>query len=148
MGKITKSDILSGSDRIVKREVESLGGEMYFAVLGDAELTEIHAKMAKGQRVKSAGKENKPDITMDAGEALMNTREARYEAIAKSLSNEKQGEDWSPEEVANLGGDVVDELSEIVADISGVLNRPAFQSWERPGKAEEDEGANQGAGEE
>lgn len=131
---ITKAELLKGKKACREIELETYGGEtLYIRKLSEGEVGELFDTIVEGGKISQAGE--KTDITMDGKKALKNQRMAKNMAVAFSLTNDKNDDEWKPEEVESLPQDTVDELVEKVAEYSGLLSRKTFQSWKRETEA-------------
>lgn len=143
---ITKSDILEGKNKYKKEYIEAFEDEVWLRKLTDPEVTELQSIMASagGSKMEMAvsnleNVDNKDkedieirDMEVDTSKAIQKSREARYTAIAYSLSNEKSGDEWTPEEVKDgLEPAAINELAEKIAEFSGVIGMKSFRGWKR-----------------
>jgi len=130
---LKKSDILQGQ-KCKKVPVEALDGEVWIRRLTDPEVADIQAVMASDQSKMTikGDKVIEEETEIDARTAMKNSRKSRHAAIAYSLTNEKSGEEWEPEEVAEgLSPDAIDELAHKIAEFSGFLGMRSFRGWKR-----------------
>ena len=119
---LNKANILQGTKQIQKIKLETLQGEIYLKPLTSAEVNEILQIEAQGYGKFKATNNNKTPLAqgeMDLAKMQKATAEAHYEAIHKSINNEKNPDEWTIEELQQLPQNTIDEIYEQVMDISG-----------------------------
>lgn len=152
-GILTKSEILLGPKDCKKIEVEALDGAIWIRKLGDGELAEIEALQseggeyvsdrsgddiaemeakdtsASGDNGRPRGRRRRGEIKLDLGKAIKNMRAAKHLALAFALSNDKNGDEWTQREVAQLPRDAVDEIAWKVVEHSDLEDDATFRGW-------------------
>ena len=123
MALLSKATILKGVDAPRKILIESLNGEIWLRPLSSAEINEIQHIEAEGygnfQARNQRGQTN-TEGKMNLAKLQVKQAEAKYEAIHKSINNNKNDEPWSYEELEKLPTDAVNEIYDHVLEISGV----------------------------
>lgn len=119
---LKKSDILLGIDEPRKVLIESLGGEIYLRPLSSAEINKVVSIEAEGYGNFEASNNNRN--TQAKGKmnlAKMNAAaaKAKYEAIFLSINNPGNDEEWTLQELQMLKTNAIDELYDIIMDMSG-----------------------------
>lgn len=124
MALLSKNDILKGINNIQKVEIESLGGEIYLRPLSEAELQDLDLIEAKAMGVYESTQKGRSD-TLNKGKinlakATEASNEARIKKIELSINNEKNAEDWTPDEIKSLSRETINELNDKIDELSGV----------------------------
>lgn len=124
MALLSKNDILKGINNIEKVEIESLGGEIYLRPLSEAELQDLDLIEAKAMGVYESTQKGRSD-TLNKGKinlakATEASNEARIKKIELSINNEKNAEDWTPDEIKSLSREAINELNDKIDELSGV----------------------------
>ena len=123
MAILTKSDILQGINSPKKIEIEALNGELWLRPLSSAEVNEILQIEAQGYGTFNASSRQKNTVAegkMNLPKMQEKSAEAKYIAIHKSINNDKTSDEWTMEELKELGKKPIEELYEKVMDLSGV----------------------------
>ena len=131
MTLITKSDILKGSKKIVKRNIPAMDGELWLRPLTSSELDELNYIEAEGMgnfeqnsRSKSSNLSNANLTQTNKINVLKVTKasdKAKYEKIRLSLDNEKYSDDpWETEDIQQFSRPAINQLIDIIDEISGV----------------------------
>lgn len=124
MALLSKNEILKGINNIQKVEIESLGGEIYLRPLSEAELQDLDLIEAKAMGVYESTQKGRSD-TLNKGKinlakATEASNEARIKKIELSINNEKNAEDWTPDEIKSLSREAINELNDKIDELSGV----------------------------
>jgi len=122
MAILTKSSVLQGIKEIRKVTIETLKGEIYLKPLSSAEVNEVLNIEAQGYGKFKASNTNRVSQAqgeMDLAKMQKASAEAHYEAIHKSINNEKNSDEWTIEDLKQLPQNAIDEIYEKVMDISG-----------------------------
>ena len=133
MAVIKKSDILHGIKNPRLVTIESMGGELWLRPLSSAEVDIINEIEAEGygnyetnSKNRSKGNQYSVGETISKGKINVlkmqkSTVKAKYEAIFRSLDNEKNEDDkWTLEDIKGLRQNQVDEIYDNVKEISGI----------------------------
>lgn len=145
---LTKAAILQGIEECKLIEVESLGGSVWIRRLGDGDIAEIEATQVRsGRMYEEKGKDEEGEdgpeqvrglVSIPPDEFARNMREARQKAVAVALTNRKNGDEWTVQEVARLGRKVVNEIAEEVVRFSDLEEEASFLGWQSIEPIEED----------
>jgi len=125
-GVLKKSEILQGQKKTKCIELQSLGGSVHIRPLSEGEAASIREEIMEGGKATEDGK-----INFDPKEGLQKIRNARNKVVAKGLSNDDNGEGWTPGEVGQLRKDAIDELADEIVHYSGLENEPTFRAWRK-----------------
>lgn len=122
MAVLTKADILMGINSLKKVNIEALGGELWLRPLSSAEVNEILNIEAQGFGTFNATSNRGQTMTdgkMNLAKVQEKQAEAKYNAIHKSINNDKNDE-WAYDEIKQLPSDAIDEIYNQIMDLSGV----------------------------
>lgn len=132
MAILTKDAILKGINDVQKYEIQSLGGEIYLRPLSQGEwdeLAQIESKamgfFETNESSQRRGKRPSASTMTSSGKIdLAKTTSARQEsmrlALAMSLNNSKNNDEWTEEDVKNLKSDAFNEIYNKIREISGI----------------------------
>lgn len=122
MAILTKSNILQGIKEIRKVNIKSLQGELYLRPLSSAEVNEIINIEAEGYGNFEASNQNNNALAkgkMNLAKMQEASNRAKYEAIHKSINNERNNDEWTIEDLHQLPKNAIDEIYEQVMTLSG-----------------------------
>ena len=120
---LTKSSILQGINEIKKVNITSLNGEIYLRPLTSAEVNEVINIEAEGYGNFEASNRNRNSEAkgkMNLAKMQQASNKAKYEAVHKSINNEKNNDEWSYQELEQLPKNAIDEIYDHVMTLSGV----------------------------
>jgi hypothetical protein len=123
MAILTKSSILQGINEIKKVEIKELNGEIWLRPLSSAEVNEVLNIEAEGYGNFEANTMNRNAQAkgkMNLAKMQKASNKSQYEAIYKSINNEKNPDEWTHEELYNLPRKAITEIYEKVMELSGV----------------------------
>lgn len=122
MAILTKSKILQGIKEIKKIQLTTIDGEIYLRPLSSAEVNEIINIEAEGYGNFEASNQNNRSQAkgkMNLAKMQQKQNEAQYEAIHKSINNERNQDEWSIEDIQKLPKNTITELYDKIMEISG-----------------------------
>lgn len=140
MAKLTKADILKGSNQVRTKYFEKLGGELDVRPLTEGEWAEIEALRSSGAKIKGKPTFDKSgnldiksmqqnlQVEIDSKEIQLMEFEAKAKAVAWGLSTSSDNQ-WTVEEVKQLRPvGVVDDIAGFIFKISGVTEEGAEEA--------------------
>lgn len=139
MAKLTKADILKGTNNIRTQYFDKLGGEVELRPLTEGEWAEIEALRSSGAKIKGKptfkngnldikSMQQNLQVEIDSKEIQLMEFEAKAKAVAWGLSTSPDNQ-WTVEEVKQLRPvGVVDDIAEFIFKISGVTKEGAEEA--------------------
>ena len=119
---LTKSTILQGIKQIQKIKLTTINGEIYLRPLTSAEVNEILNIEAEGYGNFEATNQNRASqakAKMNLPKMQKAQNNAQYEAIYKSINNERNNDEWTIDEIKQLPKNTITELYDKIMEISG-----------------------------
>lgn len=128
---LTKSQILEGTNAIVKVKLETLDDEIYLRPLSVAEVNELEELEATAMGVFEATETNNRKRNqgqaqtkgkINLAKTTKASSEAKIKAVYLSINNEKNIDEWNIDDIKKINKKIFNEIYENVEEISGLKN--------------------------
>lgn len=128
---LTKSQILEGTNAIVKVKLETLKDEIYLRPLSVAEVNDLEEIEASAMGVFEATETNnrrrnqgqaQTKGKINLAKTTKASSEAKIKAVYLSINNEKNIDEWSMDDIKKINKKIFNEIYEHVEEISGIKN--------------------------